>query len=161
MSGGLWNFMETKKEKEISITPSELRKLIEEAVKTNKGNNSSIFSSAKSILKRKQELHLKYPEIKKRIEANATKYWPDPYIHEFFSMNRFSGDLVAYRCGPANPIHEYSRKLALVAQGVSTNRDLQFSEETSAKELYDKIVDLVFEYYEAHLDQITSQKIGG
>ena len=142
---------------EITITRGELKKLISEAVQEGKTTSATIFNKSVSILKRKDELHLKYPVLKKMVEMSADEYYPSPYKFCFASINRFNQSPSFHRIGQANQVHEMARKFALLCFGVSKNTDLSVKDEEKAVSIYNEVIELFFVNYEEHLDD----KFGG
>lgn len=144
---------------EITLTRAELKEIISEAIQEheNRVTNNTIFNKGASILKRKDELHLKYPILRKMIELSANKYHPSPYKFEFASINRFNQSPCFRRIGEANQVHGLARKLALLCFGVATNTDLSAKDEEKAVAIYNEVIELFFKNYAEHLED----KFGG
>ncbi|MFQ3031597.1 hypothetical protein ACKJRL_09925 [Streptococcus pneumoniae] len=150
--------MENLDNQEITITRGELKQLISDAIRENgKVTSNTIFNKSTSILKRKSELHLKYPILRKMVELSASIYHPDPYRFEFASINRFNQAPSLKRIGSANQLHEIARKFALLCFGVDTNTDLSASDEEKAVSIYNEVIEIFFNNYEKHLED----KFGG
>lgn len=148
-------------EETITITPSELKALITEAIAEgkikDKTNGVTIFNKSNHITKRKHELHMLHKPLRDLVEKEISIYHPIPDKFLFASINHFNKNPSLSQVGRGNMVHELTRKFALMCFGVSTNRGLLSTDEEKAVTIYNQLIELFFKNYEEHLDDKFSE----
>ncbi|HEM3636002.1 TPA: hypothetical protein U1C44_001481 [Streptococcus suis] len=135
----------------ITLTASELKNLIKEALDEKKTSGITIFSRKGTVEKRKHELHMSVPKIREVVEKEISRYHPMPDRYDFASRNIYNNGVSLQKLGSKINPHDLARSFALMCFGVRTNRELLASDEEKAVKIYNQLIEIFFDNYEQHL----------